>query len=67
VFLAYVVGYSIFRFLVEFLRTDLKGTIGPISTTQILCLIALAVAPFLYHRLSRRPLALEAVAPGTKV
>ncbi len=64
VFLAYVVGYSVFRFLIEFLRINLNGKIGPISTTQILCVIALAVFPFLYHRLSRRPITSESVAPA---
>jgi len=67
VFLAYVVGYSIFRFLIETLRADLKGTFGPISSTQVLCLIVLAVSPFLYHRLSRRSVSAGSDVSGNTV
>ncbi len=38
----YAFLYSVGRFLIEFLRNDPRGSIGPFSTTQFLCLFSFA-------------------------
>ena len=50
----YLALYSVFRFLLEFLRGDAaRGFLGPLSTSQVLSLAVLAVvllAHLLHHR-----------------
>lgn len=53
----YLLGYGIFRFLIEFLRGDvLRGFIGPLSVSQWISLAAIAFAVLSYRcsNLSRR-------------
>jgi phosphatidylglycerol:prolipoprotein diacylglycerol transferase len=40
----YLIGYAVLRFLYEFLRTDHRGTVGPVSTSQAIALAVVAVA-----------------------
>jgi phosphatidylglycerol---prolipoprotein diacylglyceryl transferase len=43
-FLSYVALYALARFLVEFFRGDPRGALGPLSTSQIIALIAAVCA-----------------------
>jgi len=54
VFWWYAVIYASYRFLVEFLRADLRGMIGPLSSSQVLCLLVLLASPVWYLWLKRR-------------
>jgi phosphatidylglycerol:prolipoprotein diacylglycerol transferase len=62
IFLVYLTLYSVVRFLLEFLRGDSdRGFVGPLSTSQILGLLALVAVMALWRRLSRRGLGGPAV------
>ncbi len=51
VILLYAMGYSVFRFLVEFLRGDERGAVlYNISTSQFIALVVFPVALFFYVR-----------------
>lgn len=53
--LVYLAAYAPFRFLLEFLRGDpYRGFLGPLSTSQVLSLVTLAVVlPLLLRRTAR--------------
>jgi len=55
-FLAFVGGYAVFRFLVEFIRSDERGGIGSLSTSQIISLAALALVLWAAKRLRKAAL-----------
>jgi phosphatidylglycerol:prolipoprotein diacylglycerol transferase len=63
VFLTFVGLYSIARFLVEFVRSDDRGGVSFLSTSQLIGLALAALAAFLHTRLSR-PSPNEPGAPG---
>ena len=50
----YLALYAVFRFLLEFLRGDaVRGSLGPLSTSQVISLAVLAgvlLAELLHHR-----------------
>lgn len=52
----YLIGYSIGRFLIEFLRADVRGSVGVLSTSQFIaipiCLIGFAM---LYRNRKKQP------------
>lgn len=56
VFWAYVFGYAVLRFGIEFLRGDFRGEVfgGLLSTSQLIAVVAAALALFFLIRL-RRP------------
>ena len=49
VFAMYLILYSIGRFLVEFLRADVRGNIGFLSTSQFISLFVIVFGIFLYN------------------
>ncbi|MBD3246550.1 MAG: prolipoprotein diacylglyceryl transferase [Candidatus Omnitrophica bacterium] len=51
--LGYLLGYSLFRFLIEFVRGDPRGYLGPFSTSQIIACAIFAVAAYLWPKLRR--------------
>ena len=51
---AYVGLYAAFRFGVEFLRGDPRGSLGPLSTSQVVSLVALAASMVMVVVLARR-------------
>ena len=51
----YLILYSIGRFGVEFLRNDYRGEIGPLSTSQFISILVLAVGLWLYFFLKEQP------------
>ena len=62
VFLTYLTLYSVVRFLIEFLRGDSdRGFVGPLSTSQVIGLVALAAVLALHKGLARRGLGGPAV------
>jgi phosphatidylglycerol:prolipoprotein diacylglycerol transferase len=55
VFLAWVIGYGILRPLIEVLRDDdQRGNVGPLSTSQFIGLVSVALGSMLYLYLLRR-------------
>lgn len=48
-FSMYLIIYSIGRFFVEFLRDDVRGTIGFLSTSQFISLFIIVLGIFLYN------------------
>jgi len=48
--LLYLVLYSVGRFAIEFYRADLRGAIGPLSTSQLISLILLPICLVLWQR-----------------
>jgi phosphatidylglycerol:prolipoprotein diacylglycerol transferase len=53
-FFYYAISYSLFRFLLEMARADVVRVLGPVSSTQVLCLLVLAASPLLYRSLRRQ-------------
>ena len=55
--LAYVVGYSLWRFIIEFFRDDpgRDGFAAGISDSQVAALVLLVVGGVLWGLLRRRP------------
>ncbi|MCQ2802398.1 MAG: prolipoprotein diacylglyceryl transferase [Bacilli bacterium] len=43
----YLIGYGIFRFIIEFYRGDERGQIGLLSPSQYFCILFVAIAPIL--------------------
>ena len=43
----YLILYSVGRFLVEYLRADYRGSVGPLSASQFIGLFVIAGAMFL--------------------
>jgi phosphatidylglycerol---prolipoprotein diacylglyceryl transferase len=56
-FFAFVLGYSIFRYVIEIFRADLdRGNVGPLSASQFIAVVTfLAAAIFLWRRARSRP------------
>ncbi len=54
IFLAFVVLYSTKRFIIQFLRYDYAPLIGPLDSTQLICLAALMLAAGRYGALLLR-------------
>jgi len=54
VFSLYLIIISIGRFLVEFIRDDPRGSVGPLSTSQFLCIFSLAAGIILYIYSNRK-------------
>ena len=55
----YIGLYAIGRFLVEFLRNDPRGTVGPFSTSQFIAIIMLVLAValwFVFRKMNVEPL-----------
>ncbi|OPJ61288.1 prolipoprotein diacylglyceryl transferase [Clostridium oryzae] len=54
IFSAYIVLYSIGRFLIEFLRNDPRGSVGVLSTSQFICIFTFifGIILFLYPQKS---------------
>ena len=50
----YMLLYGVGRFLVEFLRADDRGNIGSLSTSQMISIVIVAGAIFLFWRNSKR-------------
>lgn len=63
VFLAFLVGYSVLRFLLEILRRDDRGGVGDLSTSQLIGIV-LVVAAALLHRAFAPPRLAPAKAPA---
>lgn len=53
VFISYIIGYGIYRFIVEYFRDSLI-MVGPISLGQVYTLVLLAIGIALYHWQKRR-------------
>ncbi|MBO6280285.1 MAG: prolipoprotein diacylglyceryl transferase [Bacilli bacterium] len=53
-FVIYAIFYGIFRFIIEFFRGDERGQVGPLSPSQIICLIAIIFAIPLYIFLKKK-------------
>jgi len=49
VFAMYLIIYSIGRFFVEFLRADVRGSVGFLSTSQFISLFIIVLGIFLYN------------------
>lgn len=49
IFAMYLILYSIGRFFVEFLRADVRGNVGFLSTSQFISLFVIAIGIFLYN------------------
>jgi phosphatidylglycerol:prolipoprotein diacylglycerol transferase len=62
VFIAFVAGYAVLRFCIEFFRSDDRGGMLGLSTSQLIGLLLIVGAATLHLRLSKR-----AAAPGTAV
>lgn len=62
----FVIGYSVFRFFIEFIRDDGgRGTVGPLSTSQFIALPLIALALFfMIYWIPRHPF--KAPAPEEK-
>lgn len=54
VFLAFVAGYAALRFVLEFFRSDDRGGVMGLSTSQVIGLALIGLAFVLHRRLSRR-------------
>ena len=52
--LLYIVLYSVGRFAIEFLRADYRGSIGPLSTSQAIAIVAAIVALVAFRWNSKR-------------
>jgi phosphatidylglycerol:prolipoprotein diacylglycerol transferase len=52
VFLSFVALYAALRFVVEFFRADMRGSLGGLSTSQIIGIGMLAAAAWGWRRLS---------------
>ena len=51
----YLILYSIGRFFVEFLRNDYRGTVGPLSTSQVISIFILLIGIGLFVLLGMQP------------
>ena len=51
---AYLILYAVGRFLVEFLRADDRGSVGPLSTSQFIACLMAAAGTALYLFLAKR-------------
>ncbi len=51
----YLILYSVGRFIIEFFRSDDRGSVGTLSTSQFVALVMLAagIAMLFIHKLSR--------------
>jgi phosphatidylglycerol---prolipoprotein diacylglyceryl transferase len=54
VFVVAMIGYAVLRFALEFIRRDERGEVGPLSTSQLIALLAVALCAGLWIVLSRR-------------
>ncbi len=54
VFLAFVAGYAVLRFGLEFLRDDDRGALAGLSTSQIIGLCLLTMVGYLHLRITKR-------------
>jgi phosphatidylglycerol:prolipoprotein diacylglycerol transferase len=50
VMLIYAMLYGGARFAIEFLRDDFRGAVGPLSTSQLIALVLIIGASYLYYR-----------------
>ena len=50
----YLLLYGVGRFFLEFLRSDERGAVGPLSTSQAISLLAVCAACFLFWRNKKR-------------
>lgn len=50
VILLYLMSYSVIRFLLEFLRGDPNGNVGPLTTSQFISVIVFATSLLLYWK-----------------
>lgn len=55
--LLYAIVYGAARFLIEFVRDDWRGSVGPLSTSQFIAVVTILAAAILYVRLKSRPAA----------
>ncbi|HXF03820.1 MAG TPA: prolipoprotein diacylglyceryl transferase [Blastocatellia bacterium] len=55
--LLYAIVYGAARFLIEFVRDDWRGWVGPLSTSQFIAVVTILAATILYLRLKSRPTA----------
>jgi phosphatidylglycerol:prolipoprotein diacylglycerol transferase len=53
VFCAFLAGYSVLRFALEYLRADDRGALFGLSTSQLISVAVIAVTGVLYVRLAR--------------
>jgi phosphatidylglycerol:prolipoprotein diacylglycerol transferase len=49
--LLYAIVYGVARFLIEFLRDDWRGWVGPLSTSQFIALVTILTAMSIYWRM----------------
>lgn len=59
--LLYAIVYGVARFLIEFVRDDWRGWVGPLSTSQFIAVVLILAAVVLYFRLKPR----QAVVAGS--
>ena len=50
VFLSYLIIYGVFRFMIEFLRGDFRGSLFFLSTSQLISLVSLGLGFWFYYR-----------------
>jgi phosphatidylglycerol:prolipoprotein diacylglycerol transferase len=59
----YLTGYAVLRFVIEYLRNDPRGTVGPFSTSQAISLVifagGLACIAFSFRRAGRKAVRAE--------
>jgi len=60
--LLYAIVYGAARFLIEFVRDDWRGSVGPLSTSQFIAVVIIPVAAILYVRLKSRAAAVAGSA-----
>ena len=66
-FWGYMLLYGISRFIIEFYRGDVRGTIGTFSTSQFVSLLIVPISIIMLFILGRRPQpAPHAAAPGAR-
>jgi phosphatidylglycerol:prolipoprotein diacylglycerol transferase len=65
VFVIFLAGYGLLRFVIEFLRSDERGGAFGLSTSQWIGLFVMGAAVFLHRYLSRRAAALPARAAAS--
>ncbi|WP_432736217.1 prolipoprotein diacylglyceryl transferase [Maridesulfovibrio sp. FT414] len=52
----FLILFSVFRFIIEFFRADYRGSLGPVSTTQIITLVFLSIGIYLFFINKKRSL-----------
>jgi phosphatidylglycerol:prolipoprotein diacylglycerol transferase len=65
VFCAFLAGYSVLRFALEYLRADDRGALFGLSTSQLISVAVIAVTGVLYVRLARHARERVASPPST--